>query len=212
MSTIVIVAIVGTAISSWHAYELIHGAGEPPMVAAGYPALIDGVIFMASMVMLWCSRRRVRPPLLAWLALAFGALVTLAVNVAHGWQAGNLSALVSAIPPLAVIGSYELLMRLLRMAAADTSRAADSSDAGHPDADRPEMAEDSAAAPPPPLTLADAVLAAYPEHGSVRATARAFGVPRSRVEKILRDDGQTITEPADETPADDQLADDAEAA
>jgi uncharacterized protein (DUF433 family) len=187
IATIVLVAVVGTAISSWHAYELVRSGGEPAPVAAGYPLLIDGVIFMASMVILMYSRRGMRAPLLAWVALIFGALVTLAVNVAQGWDGGMLSRLVSAIPPLAVIGSYELLMKQIRLAAVDAAAAAARRVASHlPPAEEP-VAEQAAAEQPVARTLAEAVLAARACGESIRGLARAFEIPRSRVEAIIRE-------------------------
>jgi hypothetical protein len=198
IATIVIVAVVGTAISSWHAYELVRAGGEPVPVAAGYPFLIDGVIFMASMVVLMYSRRGQRAPLLAWLALIFGALVTLAVNVAQAWDGGLLSRLVSAIPPLAVIGSYELLMKQIRLAAADARQAVAELVASHPQPPVEEVAEIPAAPAPPAQTLAEAVLAARVRGGSIRGIAKAFETTRSRVEAIIRQ-----AEGDDEEAADD---------
>lgn len=192
----VFVAIVGTAISSWHAFELVHGSGEPVLVALGYPALIDGVIFMASMVILMSSRRGHPAPLLAWVALGFGALVTLAVNVAHGWDGGLLSRLVSAIPPLAVIGSYELLMRQVRMTAAQLLAVEEEGEGSHPEPPREEAA---AALAKVPATLVEAVRLAYDEGASVRGLARDFEITRSRVNAILRQAGQGDDEAADET-------------
>ncbi|MEV7006868.1 DUF2637 domain-containing protein [Streptosporangium sp. NPDC051022] len=194
IATIVMVAVVGTAISSWHAFELVRGSGEPWLVAAGYPLLIDGVIFMASMVILMCSRRRLPAPWLAWVALFAGALVTLAVNVAHGWNGGILSRLVSAIPPLAVLGSYELLMRQIRMAALLNTPApeavtetVDEVPVSHPEPAVEEVAEPAAAPAPIARTLEAAILAARAEGESIRGLARAFDIPRSRVESILKE-------------------------
>ncbi|GAA0971991.1 hypothetical protein GCM10009555_024360 [Acrocarpospora macrocephala] len=69
---------------------------------------------MASLVMVYCSRRQLRVPVLAWVALALGGAVTLAANVAHGWSGGLGSRLVSALAPLAFAGAYELLMWIVR--------------------------------------------------------------------------------------------------
>ncbi|MFI9558902.1 DUF2637 domain-containing protein [Nonomuraea endophytica] len=201
IATILIVAIVGTAISSWHAYELVRSGGEPAPVALGYPFLIDGVIFMASMVVLMYSRRGQRAPLLAWVALILGALITLAVNVAQAWDGGALSRLVSAIPPLAVIGSYELLMKQIRLAAADAVKASAEEPASHPQPPAEEVAEIPPTPAPVARTLAEAVLALRATGEPIRAVARAFDIPRSRVEAIIRqaEDGghEAAYEPAD---------------
>lgn len=52
-----------------------------------------------------------------WL-LALGILATLAANVAHGWSHGPVGAAVVAWPAASLVGSYELLLWLIRTAAA----------------------------------------------------------------------------------------------
>lgn len=210
--TILLVAFVGTAISSWHAFELVRAAGEPFLVALGYPLLIDGVIFMASMNILQAARRgRLTAggrPVLAWVALIFGALVTLAVNVAHGWSGGLLSQLVSAIPPLAVIVSYELLMKQIRLAAAEASITTDVAADNAPQPPREEVAEPPATPAPPARTLAEAILAARAQGGSIRGIAKAFETTRSRVEAIIRQaegDDEEAAEEATDTDVDELI-------
>ncbi|WP_181448640.1 DUF2637 domain-containing protein [Nonomuraea aridisoli] len=206
IATILIVAIVGTAISSWHAFELVHGAGEPVPVALGYPLLIDGLIFMASMNILHAARYGGGKPVLAWVTLCLGALVTLAVNVAYGWDRGLLSQLISAIPPASVLLSYELLMKQIRMTsrrAAHAAHAAPAADAGHAEPPADEVAEPSAAPAPVARNLAEAVLALRATGESIRGVARAFEIPRSKVETIIRQAEDGGDEAADE-PADDE--------
>src|SRR5258708_10557082 len=84
------------------------------MVARLYPGTIDGLIYSASMVLLDAARRKVpAPPLARWL-LAAGIGATLAANVAAGAAYGLLGAVVAAWPALALVGSYELLMLIIR--------------------------------------------------------------------------------------------------
>ncbi|WP_084772128.1 DUF2637 domain-containing protein [Nonomuraea candida] len=112
----VLLAVAGAAayVSYHHFYGLAIALGERHDMAILYPAMSDGVIVMASLVMVYCSRRRIRVPVLAWVALALGGSVTLAANVAHGWSGGLGSRLVSALAPLAFAGAYELLMWIVR--------------------------------------------------------------------------------------------------
>ncbi|WP_218038281.1 DUF2637 domain-containing protein [Acrocarpospora pleiomorpha] len=112
----VLLAVAGAAayVSYHHFYGLAIALGERHDMAILYPAMSDGVIVMASLVMVYCSRRRLRVPVLAWVALALGGAVTLAANVAHGWSGGLGSRLVSALAPLAFAGAYELLMWIVR--------------------------------------------------------------------------------------------------
>jgi len=51
-----------------------------------------------------------------WL-LAMGIVATLAANVAHGWPNGPIGAAVAAWPAASLVGSYELLLWLVRTAA-----------------------------------------------------------------------------------------------
>jgi len=112
----VLLAVAGAAayVSYHHFYALAIALGERHDMAILYPAMSDGVIVMASLVMVYCSRRRLRVPVLAWVALALGGAVTLAANVAHGWSGGLGSRLVSALAPVAFAGAYELLMWIVR--------------------------------------------------------------------------------------------------
>ncbi|MGV9779586.1 hypothetical protein [Streptosporangium sp. NPDC003464] len=131
-----------------------------------------------------------------------GALVTLAVNVAHGWHGGMLSRLVSAIPPLAVLGSYELLMKQIRMAYTPVSPLAVEEPVSQPEPPAEEVAEPPAPPKPPARTLAEAVVAAYPQADSIRGLARDFEISRSRVESILRQAGVLPPKTAAEEAAD----------
>jgi hypothetical protein len=54
---------------------------------------------------------------LGWL-LALGIVGILAANVAHGWSHGPVGAAVAAWPAASLAGSYELLLWLIRTAAA----------------------------------------------------------------------------------------------
>ena len=78
------------------------------------PLTVDGLIYASSMVMLDSARRKVPvPPLARWL-LSLGIVATLAANVAHGLGQGPSGAVVAAWPAVALVGSYELLMVIIR--------------------------------------------------------------------------------------------------
>lgn len=75
---------------------------------------VDGLIYASSMVMLNSARRKVLvPPLARWL-LGLGIAATLAANVAHGLGRGLTGAADAAWPAVALVGSYELLMIVIR--------------------------------------------------------------------------------------------------
>jgi hypothetical protein len=68
------------------------------------------------MVMLDASRRNQRVPRLALWSLGAGIVATVGASLAHGLGHGPIGALVSAWPALALVGSPELFMLLVRTA------------------------------------------------------------------------------------------------
>jgi hypothetical protein len=117
------VAVLGVAgvaayVSYWHAYEVVRAHGESGVTARLEPAIIDGLVYASSMVVLYAARHQLPVPGLARWLLALGIVATLAANVAHGWSHGPVGAAVAAWPAASLVGSYELLLWLIRTAAA----------------------------------------------------------------------------------------------
>lgn len=139
------VAVAAAYVSYHHFYGLAIELGERHDMAVLYPAMSDGVIVMASLVMVYCSRRDLPVPVLAWVALALGGLVTLAANVAHGWDGGLGSRLLSALAPVAFVGAYELLMWLVRSGQDQAAKLADEDEA--------PQAAPHVCTPPPPVRI-----------------------------------------------------------
>jgi hypothetical protein len=93
---------------------LVRAHGESGWTGRLVPLTVDGLICASSMVMLDSARRKVPvPPLARWL-LGLGIAATLAANVAHGLGHGPSVAVVAAWPTVALVGSYELLMVIIR--------------------------------------------------------------------------------------------------
>ena len=111
---VVAVAVVAAVISYQHAYELVRSHGESRVTARLLPFTVDGLIWAASMVVLDASRRNQPVPRLAAWSLGTGIVATVGANLAHGVGHGPVGALVSAWPALALVGSFELLMMLIR--------------------------------------------------------------------------------------------------
>ena len=80
------------------------------------PLTVGGLIYTSSMVMLDCARRKAPVPALARWLLGLGITATLAANVAHGLGHGPTGAVVAAWPAVALVGSCELLMMIIRSA------------------------------------------------------------------------------------------------
>ena len=127
------------------------GGVLPPSLAASgrrlEPATIDGLAWASSMVMLSAARHRVSAPSLARWLLALGIAATLTANMAQGWSRGPVGGVVAAWPAVSLVGSYELLVWLIRISGPT---------AGGPSADHPgHGAACRAAARPVPASAAD---------------------------------------------------------
>lgn len=108
------VAAVAAVASYEHAYDLVRAHGETGWTARMIPLTVDGLIYASSMVMLDSARRSTPVPTLARWLLGLGIAATLAANVAHGLGHGMIGAAVAAWPAVALVGSYELLMMVIR--------------------------------------------------------------------------------------------------
>jgi hypothetical protein len=73
------------------------------------------------MVVLYAARHQLRVPALARWLLALGIVATLAANLTHGWSHGPIGATVAAWPAASLVGSYELLLWLIRTANCGTT-------------------------------------------------------------------------------------------
>lgn len=176
------VATVAAVISYRHACELAGTHGETGVTARLFPFTVDGLILAASMLVLDANRRhRPVPPLARW-CLGAGILATISANLAHGLGHGPIGALVSAWPALALAGSFELLMTLIRT---ESQASATPTPAGH--VRHPVPIADSDA--PPALTEAPSIeetVRAWHNVGhSQRAIARELNLDRRKIKRIL---------------------------
>jgi uncharacterized protein DUF2637 len=117
-TAVAVLAVAGVAayVSYWHAYAVVLAHGESGITARLEPATIDGLVYASSMVVLYAARHRLPvPPLARWL-LGLGIAATLTANMAQGWSHGPVGAAVAAWPAASLVGSYELLVWLIRTA------------------------------------------------------------------------------------------------
>jgi hypothetical protein len=166
---VVAVAAVAAVISYQHAFELVRSHGESGVTARLVPFTVDGLIWAASMVVLDASRRSQPVPRLAAWSLGAGIVATVGANLAHGVGHGPVGALVSAWPALALVGSFELLMMLIR-----TRRGtrAGNAEPELPDRPAPGLAQDAPLKPPAVPTLEQTVRARH-QAGTVSAPSPA---------------------------------------
>jgi hypothetical protein len=88
--------------------------GEARWNARLVPLTVDGLIYASSMVLLDSARRKVPVPAPARWLLGLGIGATPAANAAHGLGHGPVGAAVAAWPAVVLVGSYELLMMIIR--------------------------------------------------------------------------------------------------
>ena len=152
------------------------------MTARLLPFTVDGLIWAASMVVLDASRRGQPVPRLAAWSLGAGIVATVGANLAHGVGHGPVGALVSAWPALALVGSFELLMMLIR-----TGRGTRAGDAelGPRYQPVPPLAQEAPLELLIAPTLEQTVRARYEAGHSQRAIAREFDLDRRKVKRII---------------------------
>jgi Protein of unknown function (DUF2637) len=113
-AAVLAVAVIAAYVSYWHAYAVVRAHGESGITARLEPATIDGLVYASSMVVLYAARHRVPVPALARWLLGLGIAATLTANMAQGWSHGLVGAVVAAWPAVSLVGSYELLVWLIR--------------------------------------------------------------------------------------------------
>jgi hypothetical protein len=175
---VLMVAGIAAIISYQHAYELVIAHGESGVTARLLPFTVDGLILAASMVILDASRRDQRVPPLAALSLGCAIAATVGANVAHGLGHGPVGALVSAWPALALVGSFELLMLLIRRSQHD---AGGESPRGVQDQPAPASPNREPLAP----TLEQTVRDWHALGRSQRSISRELSIDRRKVRAML---------------------------
>jgi hypothetical protein len=108
------VAVVAAVMSYEHASDLVREHSESGWTGRASSPDCDGLIHASSMVILDSARRGVQVPTLARWLLGLGIVTTLGANVAHGLGHGIIGAAVAAWPAVALVGSNELLMMIIR--------------------------------------------------------------------------------------------------
>jgi Protein of unknown function (DUF2637) len=176
------VAAVAAVISYRHAYELVITHGETGLTARLLPFTVDGLILAASMLILDASRCHHRVPPLARWYLGAGIAVTIGANLAHGLGHGPIGALVSAWPALALAGSFEFLMTLIRTGPHAETTAIPTC---HVDRAALTGAHDAPPVPAGTPAVEQTVRAWHRAGRSQRAIARDLGIDRRKIKRII---------------------------
>ncbi len=176
------VAAVAAVISYRHAYELVTTHGETGVTARLVPFTLDGLILAASLLLLDASRRNhPAPPLARW-CLGAGIVATIGANLAHGLGDGPLGALVSAWPALALSGSFELLMTLVRTGHRASAAPFSSTSTNQP---MSVVEQDASRVWTQAPSLEQTVRAWHAAGHSQRAIARELNIDRRKVRRIV---------------------------
>jgi hypothetical protein len=109
-------------------------------------------------------------------------VATVGANLAHGVGHGPVGALVSAWPALALTGSFELLMMLIRTGRSSRTSEAELKPWYQP---APTLAQDAPPELPVAPTLEQTVHARYEAGLSQRAIANELNIDRRKVKRIL---------------------------
>jgi hypothetical protein len=152
VTAVSIVAAVAAFASYRHMRAVALEHGEDAITAAALPLSVDGLIVAASMTMLADRRAGRGRGGLSYLMLALGACASLAANMLHA-EPSIAARIIAGWPPLALLGSYELLMRQIHPDAAPRAL---------PRLSIPGQRRPSAADPPTPQATAPAPTAAPP--------------------------------------------------
>ena len=176
--TVATVAAIAAVISCRHAYELVSEYGETGLTARLVPFTVDGLIVAASMLILDANRRGRPVPGLAQWCLGAGIVAAICANLAHGLGHGPIGALVSAWPALALAGSFELLMLLIRSERrADPEQCSGKAEAS--------VAPAAGLFAPTAPSLEQTVKEWHQAGQSQRAIARELSIDRRRVKQIV---------------------------
>jgi hypothetical protein len=182
---VLMVAGVAAVISYQHAYELVTTHGETGFTARLLPFTVDGLIWAASMVVLDASRRNHPVPRLALVSLSTGIMATVGANLAHGLSHGPVGALISSWPALALAGSFELLMLLVRTHQVGTDEGLTTT--GNQDV--PVLVQPEPLVELPAPTLEQTVRGLHQSGHSQREISRGLNIDRRKIKKIIDPEG-----------------------
>lgn len=117
--SVAIVASVAALVSYRHGVTAVAQNGEPGPLSWLYPLTVDGLAFASSMSILAAARRGEKASRLSWIMMWSGVAATVAVNMLNGVHYHLAGMLIAAWPAYALVGSFELLMLMIKHAAAE---------------------------------------------------------------------------------------------
>jgi hypothetical protein len=178
--SVVVLAGIAAVLSYKHMFILVRRYGETSWTSTLLPVSVDGMIAASSMTLLADSRNGQRSGFLPWTLLVIGSAASLAANVAVA-EPSAVGRLIAAWPSCALIGSYELLMRQVRHAAARKAPVVLQA----PD---PSLAADEVGPYAPHASLTSEDAASYDTHiAPADPITASHGVQTDNTEELIRD-------------------------
>lgn len=110
-------ALAGFAMSYEALHALAHDSGVSTALACLWPLVVDGFIVVASMSVVRAVIES-RPAWHPWALLLVFSTISVAGNVAHGPPTA-VGRLVAAVPPVALVLAFDLLMRQVQLRLGD---------------------------------------------------------------------------------------------
>lgn len=108
-----------------HGLEFALRFGADPTTAAIWPLIVDGLLTMATVELWKTTHSQSVGRWTAWLAFAFGIVLSLCANIASAPELSVFAIAVAACPPLALLLAVELLNRALKRHRAEIAAEAD---------------------------------------------------------------------------------------
>jgi Protein of unknown function (DUF2637) len=109
-----LVAAIAAVVSYTHVYDLGRTHGQTGLAARLLPLSVDGLVVVASLVLLQSARNGHQSSALPRFALWLGIAFTVATNLAYGLPHGPVGAVLSAWPGAAFVLAVEILLGSLR--------------------------------------------------------------------------------------------------
>jgi hypothetical protein len=123
-----LVALGATYASYRHGLEFALRFGADPTTAAIWPLIVDGLLTMATVELWKTTHPQPAGRWTAWLAFAFGIVLSLCANIASAPELSVFAIEVAACPPLALLLAVELLNRALKRHRAEIAAETDKID------------------------------------------------------------------------------------
>lgn len=177
--------------------DLAQMAGVPGHLAWIWPLVVDGMVVVATMAIVALAGHGTRALIYPWTLLGGGAAVSIAANAVHAILAADgavpaaVSALVAAVPPVALLAVTHLSVVLIQRAAEPVKKAGGKRRA----ADTEQRASRAARAEQAPEPVVEPVVADEPAAVEVAPAPALRSVPTPAPVHRTQDEPEAVRAP-----------------